>query len=107
MKDSGYSILFITAGSGEESQKIAHLLVNQKKAACVNIIPSVKSLFLWKGELDSAEEELLIVKTKTAKIPEVIKSVKEAHSYDVPEIIALPIVDGNKDYLAWIDEEVA
>ena len=106
MKDSGHVVVFITCASEEESQKIARLLLDQKKAACVNIIPAVKSFFLWKGESDSAKEELLIVKTKTAKIPEVIKAVKEAHSYDVPEIIALPIVDGNKDYLAWIDEEV-
>ena len=63
-------------------------------------------MFWWKGEIDSAQEALLIVKTKTSLLDDVVDLVKEIHSYEVPEVIALPIVGGNADYLEWIDEEV-
>jgi len=96
-------IVLITAGSEEEAHKIAKLLVNEKKAACVNIVPEVDSLFWWKGKIDSARESLLLVKTKASLLPEVISLVKETHSYEVPEIIALPIMGGSEDYLKWLD----
>ena len=82
------------------------MLLNQRKAACVNIVPNVSSLFWWQDKLDSAQESLLIVKTKASLLDEIIRLVKEIHSYDVPEIIALPIIGGNQDYLEWIDKEV-
>jgi len=70
----------------------------------LNIVPKVQSKFRWKGKIDSANESLLIVKTREALLDKLIASVKGKHSYTVPEIIALPIVGGNKDYLDWIDE---
>ena len=76
-----------------------------KKAACVNIIPGVRSLFWWEGKVEEADEHLLIVKTRAALFPEVTRIVKSLHSYDVPEIIALPITDGNQDYLDWLGRE--
>ncbi len=106
MEELAYVVLFITASNIEEANKIAEVLLNQRKAACVNIVPGVSSLFWWQGKLDSAQESLLIVKTKASLLPEVISLVKGVHSYDVPEIIALPIVGGNQDYLEWIDKEV-
>jgi len=106
MEKSAYTVLFTTTSSSEEAQKIAEVLVNQRKAACVNIVPKVSSLFWWQGKLDSAEESLLIIKTKASQLAGIIRLVKESHSYDVPEIIALPIVGGNQDYLDWIDREV-
>jgi len=96
-------IVLITAGSEEEAHKIAELLVEEKKAACVNVVPSVDSLFRWKGKLDSARESLLLVKTRTSLLSEVISLVKGIHSYEVPEIIALPIVGGSEEYLKWLD----
>jgi periplasmic divalent cation tolerance protein len=81
------------------------LLVEQRKAACVSIVPGVHSLFWWQGELDSAEESLLIAKTRGSLLPEVIDLVRKAHSYDVPEIVALPIIGGNEPYLRWIIDE--
>ena len=96
-------VVLITAGSEEEAHKIARLLVNEKKAACVNIVPEVDSLFWWKGKIDSARESLLLVKTKASLLPEVISLVKETHGYEVPEIIALPIMGGSEDYLKWLD----
>jgi periplasmic divalent cation tolerance protein len=96
-------VVLITTSSEEEAHKIAELLVNGRKAACVNIVPRVDSLFWWKGKLDSARESLLLVKTKASLLPAIISLVKEIHSYEVPEIIALPIIAGSEDYLKWLD----
>ncbi len=106
MKESGRVVVFITAASQEEAHKIAELLLNERKAACVNIVPKVDSLFWWQGKLDSAQESLLIVKTGAWLLPEIIETVKKVHSYQVPEIIALPIIGGNEDYLNWLDSEI-
>lgn len=99
-------VVFITTDTNREAQKIAEILLQQKKAACVNIVPKVDSHFWWEGNIDSAQESLLIVKTKASLLDEVVNLVKENHSYAVPEVIALPIIGGNPDYLKWIDEEV-
>jgi periplasmic divalent cation tolerance protein len=96
-------IVLITTGSEEEAHRIAQLLVKEQKAACVNIVPRVDSLFRWKGRLDAAHESLLLVKTSASLLSEIISLVKEAHSYEVPEIIALPIVGGSEEYLKWLD----
>lgn len=106
MEKFAYTVLFITTADTEEAKRIASTLLNQKKAACVNIVPKVSSLFWWQGKLDSGQESLLIVKTKTSLLSEVVTLVKQIHSYDVPEVIALPIVGGNQDYLDWIGKEV-
>jgi len=106
MEEFTYIVLFITASNGEEAHKIAKVLLNQRKVACINIVPRVSSLFWWQDKLDSVQESLLIVKTKASLLPEIINLVKGVHSYEVPEIIALPIVGGNQDYLEWLDKEV-
>lgn len=105
--EKSYLVLFITTASTGEAQQISRVLLEQRKAACVNIISNVESLFWWEDKLDSARENLLIVKTKASLLPEIINLVKKVHSYDVPEIIALPIVGGNQDYLEWIEKNVA
>jgi len=102
---SEYIVVFITAASQEEARRISDILVNSRKAACVNVVPQVHSKFWWRGKIDSADEALLIVKTKSSLLNALVKLVKENHSYEVPEIIALPIVGGSKDYLNWLDEE--
>ena len=106
MEESNYIVLFMTTGTGEEAQGIAELLLNQRKVACVNIVPRVDSCFWWEDKLDSAQENLLIAKTKASLLPEIVTLVKKMHSYEVPEIIALPIVGGNQDYLDWIEKSV-
>jgi len=106
MQPSGYVVVLITAKDAEEAQKISNALLKRRQAACVNIVPQVDSAFWWKDKLDSAKESLLIVKTKASLLPDIIKSVKKLHSYDVPEIIALPIVGGNQEFLDWLDREV-
>ena len=105
-KDTGNIVVLITTATEDEARRIAEILVKQRKAACVNIVPEVNSLFWWQGKLDSARECLLIVKTKTFVLPKVVEIVKEVHSYEVPEIIALPIISGNEDYLKWLDTTV-
>jgi periplasmic divalent cation tolerance protein len=91
VKEAERIVVLITTGNEEESHKIAELLVNQRKAACVNIVPRVDSLFWWEGKLDSAQESLLIVKTKASLFPEIVELVKRIHSYEVPEILLLAV----------------
>lgn len=100
-------LIFITATTNEEAKKIANRLLDQKKAACVNIIPQIDSYFWWQGKKELAKEILLIVKSTTPLLNDVIKLVKELHTYELPEIIAIPIVGGNQDYLNWIKEVTA
>jgi periplasmic divalent cation tolerance protein len=107
MKQLEYIVVFITTNTTGEAQQIARLLLERRQAACVNIIPEVDSRFWWKGKLDSAQESLLVIKTRTSQLPEIVDLVKGVHSNTVPEIIALPIIGGNQDYLDWIDKEVA
>ena len=106
MKEASNVVVLITTATKEEAHSITELLLNQKKAAGVNIVPRVDSLFRWQGKLNSVQESLLIVKTRASLLPGIIKVVKRAHSYEVPGIIALPIIGGNKDYLKWMDDEV-
>ena len=106
MKEASKVVVLITTATEEEAHRIAELLLNQRKVACVNIVPRENSLFRWQGKLDSAQESLLIIKSIASLLPEIIEMVKRAHSYEVPEIIALPIISGNEDYLKWMDSEV-
>jgi periplasmic divalent cation tolerance protein len=103
MKGADRIIVLVTAGSEEQARKIAELLVEEKQAACVNVVPRVDSLFRWKGKIDSARESLLLVKTRASLLPQIISLVEGIHSYEVPEIIALPIIGGSEEYLKWLD----
>jgi periplasmic divalent cation tolerance protein len=98
-------MVLITASSSDEGHTIADELTKQKKAACVSIVRNVQSFFWWEGKIDTAQEVLLIAKTRAAELDGLIELVKRLHSYDVPEIIALPIIGGNEDYLDWIKSE--
>ena len=99
-------VALVTAPSTDVGRDIAHALLDRKLAACVNIIPSITSLYTWEGELCVDEEVLLIIKTTTSAFDALTTAVKEIHPYDVPEIIALPLAGGSKDYLDWIHEVV-
>lgn len=101
-----YIVVLVTAKDKAEGQKIADKLIQEKLAACVNIIEGVTSLFWWEGKVDQASEVLLIIKTQKTLFKKLEKAVKSAHSYTVPEIIALPVVAGNTDYLKWIKKTV-
>ena len=105
VSDSECVVVLITVPTVAEAEVIASALVGDRKAACVNLVPQVRSKFWWQGKIDSAEEALLVVKTRAALLDELIALVKRSHSYEVPEIIALPIVGGSRDYLDWLIEE--
>ncbi len=103
---SKYIAIFITTATEKQAKRIANTLLTQKKAACVSILPRVNSLFWWKSKIDSADEVLLVVKTESRLLEATVKLVRKLHSYDVPEIIALPIIGGNEEYLEWISESL-
>ncbi len=107
MEAARYIVILITSDSIEEADHIARVLLEKKKVACVNILRGIDSYFWWEGKVDSARENLLIAKTKASLLPEVVALVRKIHSYDVPEVIALPIIGGNQDYLDWIEQSVA
>jgi periplasmic divalent cation tolerance protein len=98
-----YIIVLVTAKNKTEAHKIAGGLIKAKLAACVNIVDKVDSVFFWAGKVDRAKESLLVIKSKREKLPKIIKLVKSLHSYEIPEIIALAIIGGDRPYLGWID----
>ena len=102
---TGYIIAFVTAASEEEAARIGQAIVGEKLAACVNIIRSIRSIYRWQGRIEDGQEVLLIIKTKEILFENLKKRVKELHSYSVPEIIALPLVGGDEQYLNWLGEE--
>jgi periplasmic divalent cation tolerance protein len=95
-------VVFITAPTDEEAALIAKSVVESKLAACVNIIRSIRSIYSWQGKVEDDNEVLMIVKTRQELFESLSARVKELHSYDVPEVIALPIVKGSEDYLTWL-----
>jgi len=99
-----YIVVFVTAANKAEAEKIAQVLLNKRCAACVNIVDKIDSFFWWQNKIDAASEALLIIKSKKTRLKAIIKAVKSVHSYEAPEIIALPIVGGEKQYLRWIHD---
>lgn len=102
---SNLRLVFITCKNRSEANLISKNIVKSRLGACCNTISPIKSLYWWKGKTEKAEEVLLLVKTKDELLTQLIREVKRLHSYEVPEIIALPIVRGNKDYLKWVEDE--
>ncbi len=101
-----YIVVFITYPKNSEgdAKELARKLVENKLAACVNIVDGINSIYFWQGNIEDDQEKLLIVKTKSALFDELKKFVKENHPYSVPEIIAMPIILGNEDYLNWLED---
>jgi periplasmic divalent cation tolerance protein len=100
-------MVFMTCGKKAEAEAIAKELLKKRHAACVSIYPQGDSLYRWKGVMERAREYLVIAKSRASSLNDLIAAVKSVHSYDVPEIVALPIVGGNRDYLKWLDKEVS
>ncbi|MCE5311982.1 MAG: divalent-cation tolerance protein CutA [Nitrospiraceae bacterium] len=99
-------IVFITAKDETEAALIAHSLVEERLAACVNIIKSVRSIYRWEGKVEDENETLLIAKTRRGLFDKLRKKVKTLHSYAVPEIIAAQIAEGSAEYLSWLMQEI-
>jgi len=97
-------VVLITCGSEEEALKIANALVEEHLAACVNLVSPIRSIYRWEGKIWDEKEWLLIIKTQKQRFEELEKKVKFLHSYSVPEIISLPIVEGSSSYLNWLEE---
>lgn len=101
-----YALVYITTSGEEESKKIGRIVVEERLAGCVNIISTIESLYWWKGEIEEDNESILIAKTKVSNIKNIIKRVKEIHSYENPAILAIPIIEGSKEYLDYLDGEI-
>lgn len=98
--------VFMTAPNEEEGARIARALVEERLVACVNIIPKIRSIYRWEGKVWDEAEVMMIGKTESTLAPAVVARVRELHSYEVPEVICLPVETGSGDYLDWIAESV-
>ena len=101
---SQFIVVLITCGSEEEASKIGRSLVEDRLAACVNIVSPIRSLYRWEGKIWDEKEWLLIVKTRSQRFEAMKERVKALHSYSVPEIVSLPILEGDSSYLHWLTE---
>ena len=97
-------VCLMTAPSGEEAHRLARLLLESKKVACVNLVPGVTSLYWWEGKIQEDAEVLLIAKTPDEQVESVIEWIRAHHPYQVAEVLALPVAQGNPPYMAWVDE---
>ncbi len=98
-------VIFVTTSSKDEAKAIAEALVSLNLVACANILDSVQSIFRWEGKLCEENEVLMVLKSVKSRLEQVVQKVRQLHSYDLPEIIALPIVGGSEDYLKWVESE--
>ena len=99
-------VVFSTAASEDEARKISSHLVEHQLAACVNIVPQIQSVYRWQGKMESSREWLLLIKTTANRFAAVRDAIRELHSYDLPECIAIEITDGSPAYLKWIADSV-
>ena len=99
---SDFIVAFVTSPDRKTSEALASALVEERIAACVNIVPGLVSVYRWEGKINKDPEELLIIKTRAGLFETLARRVKELHPYDVPEVVSLPIVEGANDYLGWL-----
>lgn len=99
-------VVLSACGSAAEAEKVARALVEQRLAACVNVVPGVRSIYRWKGAVEQASEWLLVIKTSRGLFDRVREAIVRRHSYDLPEAVALPIQNGSEEYLSWLGNEV-
>jgi periplasmic divalent cation tolerance protein len=100
--DDDAIVVFITAGSGEEASRLAEMLVGAHLAACVQILPEIESVYRWQGKIERQAEILLLAKTTMGRFDELEREVRALHSYDTPEIVAVPVTVGSAPYLEWL-----
>ncbi len=103
--ETKYITILVTTPDNTTAERIAYQLLEKKLAACINIVPNLTSIYKWMGKIETSQETLMIIKTKTELFEEIKKEIRRIHPYQVPEIISIPIQDGNKEYLKWIEEE--
>ena len=100
-------LLYVTAGSAEEATEIARTLVDERLAACANILPPIRSIYRWQGEIQDEPECAMIVKTRADMVEEATARIRALHSYDVPCVVALDVAGGHQPFLDWIVEETS
>jgi periplasmic divalent cation tolerance protein len=100
-------LVLSNCGSEEEARRVARALVEARVAACVNIVAGVHSVYHWEGSIQEGSEWMLIIKSTRALFDSLAAELRRIHSYQVPEVLAIPVVDGDQDYLAWIDREIS
>ncbi|MCU1274648.1 MAG: CutA1 divalent ion tolerance protein [Bryobacterales bacterium] len=100
-------VVISTSSSAEEAEKIARRLVDERLAACVSVLPGMRSFYRWKGNIEDAAEWLLIIKSSREHFDALQTALEKLHSYEVPEVIALPVIDGSRNYLNWMESELA
>ena len=103
---NNYIVILCTVPDKETALKISRTLVSERLAACCNIIPSLTSIYFWEGKMQEDDEHLLLIKTRSEKFHALQKRIEQIHPYQVPEILALPVVQGNESYLNWVNENV-
>jgi len=101
------AVVYTTVNNIQDARRIAHTLVEEQLVACVNIIPNIESVYKWKGKIERENEIVLIAKTSDDNVKKTIKRIKTLHSYDLPDIIVLPIIGGLKDYLDYIANQTS
>jgi periplasmic divalent cation tolerance protein len=99
-------VVLSTCESEHDAKRLAHILLEKRLAACVNILPGACSIFRWKDKVDEVTEYVLLIKSSRALFPALSKELQQVHSYETPEVIALPIVEGSERYMAWLDGEL-
>lgn len=102
MSKTQHRLVITTCPDNELAEAIARTLVEERLAACVNVLPGVRSVYRWHGKIEHASEQLLLIKIRTADYPAVEQRIRQLHSYELPEVVALPIVEGLPAYLAWL-----
>jgi periplasmic divalent cation tolerance protein len=100
-------VVLTTCDSEKQASDLARSLVEQHHAACVNILPGVRSIYRWKDQVEDGSEWLLVIKSRRDHFPALRAAIEKLHTYEVPELIALPVVEGSEPYLAWLDRELA
>ncbi|WP_052374404.1 divalent-cation tolerance protein CutA [Methanobacterium sp. SMA-27] len=101
-----YSMVYITTSGALESKKIARKLLEEKLVACINIIPTIESVYLWKGTIEEDSESIMFVKTKSVLVGKVIKRIEQLHSYEIPCILEIRVNNGSNNYLKWMESEL-
>lgn len=104
---TGTIVVLVTCPSREVGERIGHTLIEERLAACVNLIPDLTSIYRWEGRIHRDAEVLLLIKTRRRKLPGLMRRVKSLHPYSIPEIIALPLAGGSLPYLSWVQESTS
>jgi len=102
VKPGDFVVVLVTAGSADEAARVGRTLVDERLVACANVVGPIRSIYRWEGAVDEAAEHLLVMKARAADVAAIDARVRALHSYDVPEVLALPVVGGSAAYLAWV-----